>query len=71
MNELNGIVTQVVQVSPIMKIFRIAPDGWELPDYKAGQFCALFLPASHPRVPEATEEPEKLDPNKMIKKAYP
>lgn len=70
MNELNGIITQVVQVSPIMKIFRIAPDGWELPDYKAGQFCALFLPASHPRVPEATEEPEKLDPNKMIKKAY-
>ncbi|RLD67071.1 MAG: hypothetical protein DRI84_03430 [Bacteroidetes bacterium] len=70
MNELNGIVTQVVQVSPIMKIFRIAPDGWELPDYKAGQFCALFLPASFPRVPESTEETEKLDPDKMIKKAY-
>ena len=48
-DELNGIITQVVQVSPTMKVFRIAPDGWELPDFKSGQFCALFLHASTPR----------------------
>lgn len=70
MTELNGIVTQVLQVSPIMKIFRIAPDGWELPDFKAGQFVALSLPGSAPRCAEATEEFEPAEPDKMIKRAY-
>jgi len=70
MNELNGIVTQVIQVSPTMKVFRIAPDGWELPDFKSGQFCALFLPGTAPRCAEATDEPEISNPDKMIKKAY-
>jgi ferredoxin--NADP+ reductase len=70
MNELNGIITQVVQVSPTMKVFRIAPDGWELPDFKSGQFCALFLPATAPRCAEATDEFETPAPDKMIKRAY-
>ena len=70
MNELNGIVVQIVQISPIMKVFRIAPDGWELPDFKAGQFCALGLPASSNRCAEATEESETHEPEKIIKKAY-
>ncbi len=70
MNELNGIITQVIQVSPTMKVFRIAPDGWELPDFKAGQFCALFLPGSAPRCAEATQEFEEIAPDKMIKRAY-
>lgn len=70
MDELNGIVTQVVQVSPIMKVLRIAPDGWELPKFIAGQFVALFLPPSASRCAEATEEPFKTDDDKMIKRAY-
>lgn len=70
MNELNAIITQVVQVSPTMKVFRIAPDGWELPDFKPGQFCALYLPGSAPRCAEATDEMETPDPDKMIRKAY-
>jgi len=70
MNELNGIISQVVQVSPTMKVFRIAPDGWELPDFKSGQFCALFLPGSAPRCVESTPDREAIDPDKMIKKAY-
>ncbi len=69
-NELNSIVTQVIQVSPSMKIFRIVPDGWELPDFEPGQFVALFLPASCERCSEATEEFKKINPNKMIKRAY-
>ncbi|MGL1902304.1 MAG: ferredoxin--NADP reductase [Fibrobacterales bacterium] len=69
-DELNGIVTQVTQVSPIMKVIRIAPDGWELPDFVAGQFCALFLPPDATRCPEATEEPYPNKPDKMIKRAY-
>lgn len=57
MDELNAIITQVVQVSPIMKVFRISPDGWELPEFTPGQFVALFLPPLAGRCAEATEEP--------------
>jgi len=70
MNELNGIITQIIQVSPTMKVFRVAPDGWELPDFKAGQFCALSLPGSTPRCEEATDEFEEIADDKMIRRAY-
>lgn len=70
MSEMNGIVTQVQQISPIMKIIKIKPVGWELPEFKPGQFCALALPASAERCAEATEEPKELAPDKMIKRAY-
>jgi len=70
MNELNGIISQVVEVSPIMKVFRIAPVGWELPDFKAGQFCALYLPASAEKITESTADYKEFDPDKMIKRAY-
>ena len=70
MNELNSIVTQVIQVSPIMKILRITPNGWELPEFESGQFVALSLPGSAPRCAEASEEIKPSDPDKMIKRAY-
>ena len=70
MNELNGIITQIIQVSPTMKVFRIAPDGWDLPDFKAGQFCALYLPGGTTRCEEATAEFEEVADDKMIRKAY-
>ncbi len=70
MAELNCFVTQILQVSPIMKIIRIKPDGWELPEYKAGQFVALGLHASASRCADATDEPRKLAPTKLIKRAY-
>ncbi len=69
-NELNAIVTQIVQVSPSMKIIRISPDGWELPDFKAGQFVALSLPPSVPRCAEATAEFKDVNPEKLVKRAY-
>lgn len=69
-NKLNAVVTQIVQVSPSMKIFRIVPDGWELPDFVSGQFTALALPGTAPRVKDATPDPEDFDPNKMIKRVY-
>ena len=69
-NELNSVITQIIQVSPSMKIFRIAPQGWELPDFNPGQFVALFLPGSASRCSEATEEFKKSEPDKMIKRAY-
>lgn len=70
MEKMNGIVTQVQQVSPIMKIIKIKPDGWELPDFKPGQFVALGLPASAPRCTDSTEETSESAPDKMIKRAY-
>ncbi len=70
MEELNAVVQQVLQVSPIMKVFRIAPIGWELPDFKPGQFVGIGLPPSSSRCPEATEEPEVPNPDKLIKRAY-
>lgn len=70
MNEFNAIVTQVIQISPIMKVFRIAPDGWELPEFKAGQFVAVSLPGTAERCKEATDEMPIEDQDKMIKRAY-
>jgi ferredoxin/flavodoxin---NADP+ reductase len=70
MNELNCFVTQVLQVSPIMKILRIKPDGWELPEYKPGQFIALGLYGAAPRTDFATEEHTRVEPEKLIKRAY-
>jgi len=69
MEELNAVITQVVQISPLMKVFKVTPD-WELPEFKPGQFVALSLPASAPRCPEAAEEFEKLEGDKSIKRAY-
>lgn len=71
MQELNSIVTQIIQVSPIMKIIRVKTDGWEFPEYKAGQFVALALYAKDERCAEATKEHvDQEDPDKLIKRAY-
>ena len=70
MEDLNAVVQQVVQVSPIMKVFRIAPVGWELPEFKPGQFVAIGLPPTSSKCAEATEEPVEPDPDKLIKRAY-
>ena len=68
--EYNSVVTQIVQVSPIMKILRIKPEGWKLPDFTAGQFVALGLYDEIPRCAEATEEFKLPKPGKLIKRAY-
>lgn len=71
MNELNSVVTQVLQVSPIMKIMRVKPVGWEFPEFKGGQFVALALPGSAVRCDSATDEFETPEnPDKLIKRAY-
>lgn len=71
MNELNSVITQILQVSPIMKIIRIKPIGWDFADFKGGQFVALALPGTAARCADATDEPyPPKDPNKLIKRAY-
>lgn len=69
-DQLNSKVTQVVQVSPTMKIIRVAPVGWELPEFVPGQFVALFLPETAERCESATEEHKPSPKGKMIKRAY-
>ncbi|NOR85997.1 MAG: ferredoxin--NADP reductase [Bacteroidales bacterium] len=71
MNELNSVIVQILQVSPIMKIIRIKPIGWEFPEFKGGQFVALALPGSAERCNDSTDEFETpADPDKLIKRAY-
>lgn len=70
MNELNSVIVQILQVSPIMKIIRVKPIGWEFPEYKGGQFVALGLPGTAERCGDATDEFETPDSDKLIKRAY-
>ncbi len=70
MNELNCVITQTIQVSPIMKIIRVAPRTCDLPNFEAGQFVALYLPGSAERCAEATDEATVTEPDSMVKRAY-
>ncbi len=68
--ELNCVITQTVQVSPIMKIIKVKPNGWHFPNFEAGQFVGLGLAPDAPRSSEATEEHAPPKPDKLIKRAY-
>ncbi len=67
---LNAVVAQKIEVSPGLMILRVVPDGWDLPDFKAGQFTVLGLPGTAPR--HAFSDPEETlkDPEKLVRRAY-
>ena len=69
--ELNARLVQKIEVSPSLAIMRFVPEGWELPDFKPGQFAVIGVPATAPRC-HIAEEPDDVpdDPNKLIKRAY-
>lgn len=69
-DELNCVITQSVQVSPIMKIIKVKPEGWKFPSFEAGQFVALGLPPESPRCATSTDEFEAPKPDKLIRRAY-
>lgn len=69
-DQLNCIITQSVQVSPIMKIIKVKPNGWKFPEFEAGQFVALGLSPYAPRCTTATDEFEPPKPEKLIRRAY-
>ena len=69
-DQLNCVITQSVQVSPIMKIIKVKPEGWKFPEFEAGQFVALGLAPDAKRCNEATEEFEQPKPDKLIRRAY-
>ena len=68
--ELNCVITQSIQVSPIMKIIKVKPVEWSFPAFTAGQFVALGLPPEAPRCIESTEEFAAPATDKLIKRAY-
>jgi len=67
---LNAVVTQRTDIAPGLMIIRVIPDGWELPEFKAGQFTLLGLPCGAPRCEGSDDEPPPEDPDKMIVRAY-
>ncbi len=70
MLNLNAVVSQKIEVSPGLIILRLVPDGWELPDFKSGQFSVLGLPGTARRNIFADPEPELKQPDKLIRRAY-
>lgn len=69
-SELNSIVSHIMQVSPTMKIVRVKPDSWDLPDFTAGQFISLGLPESASRIADSTPEEKQYKPGKIIRRMY-
>ncbi len=69
-DQLNCVITQSVQVSPIMKIIKVKPVGWKLPSFEAGQFVALGLPPDSTRCSASTDEYEQPKPDKLVRRAY-
>jgi ferredoxin--NADP+ reductase len=69
--ELNAVVAQKVEVAPGLIILRIIPDGWELPEFTAGQFGVLGLYGDAPRYAYAEKEDSPPPPaDKLIRRAY-
>ena len=67
---LNSRIAQRVDLSPELIILRVIPDGWELPNFKPGQFAVLGLPGTAKRTEYSDPEEELTKPNKLIKRAY-
>jgi ferredoxin--NADP+ reductase len=68
--ELNAILAQRVDLAPGLAIFRVAPQGWTLPEFHPGQYAVLGLPGSAPRCPDSDSEDPPPDPVKLIRRAY-
>jgi len=66
----NAVVLHREDLSPVLTILRIAPRGWELPDFLPGQYGTIGLPPTAPRTPGCDPDPEPLPADKLIKRAY-
>ena len=67
--ELNAVVLQRIEVAPGLIILRLAPEGWELPEFESGQFAVIGLPGAAPRYQFSDPDKER-DPDKLIRRAY-
>jgi ferredoxin/flavodoxin---NADP+ reductase len=75
--EPNAILAHRIEAAPGLGIFRIAPDGWPLPQFAPGQYAVIGLPASAPRTPLSDPEERKNGngngnggPDRLIRRAY-
>lgn len=81
--ETNAVVTSRIALSDELAILRMTPDGWDIPEFKAGQFTTIGLPKSAPRCAhslpnqreidaekKAVEAGKAVDPDKLVKRAY-
>jgi ferredoxin--NADP+ reductase len=68
--KLNARVALKDELTPRLMIMRIVADGWQLPDFKPGQFTVLGLPESAPRCSLSEPEMSPADPHKLIRRAY-
>ncbi len=59
--EPNSVVISHIDVAPGMMILRLSPDGWELPEFHAGQYAMVGLPSSVPRCDGSEPESDKSD----------
>lgn len=66
---LNSTVVGRFDVTPELMILRVKPDGG-VPEFIPGQYVALGLLGSTPRLPGAAPEIEIPAPDKVIKRAY-
>lgn len=68
--ELNAIVSETILVNAETLIIRVVPDGWELAEHHPGQYCVIGLPGSALRCDLSEPDEQKVDPEKMIIRAY-
>ena len=68
--KLNAVVREREDLTDNLMILRVAPDGWALPAFDAGQFAVLGLPAEAPRHAGCEDEKELAKPNSMVRRAY-
>jgi ferredoxin--NADP+ reductase len=68
--ELNAVVTQKIEMAPGLMVVRVVPDGWDLPEFKPGQFAVLGLPGEADRSKLADAEDEPARPDLLIRRAY-
>src|SRR3989338_7779443 len=70
-DELNAILAERIDFGPALAIFRVIPKGWDIPNFKPGQYSTLGVYGSTARA--AGCEPDKTpiaDPTKILKRAY-
>ena len=68
--EHNAILTERRDIAPGLAVFRVAPDGWDIREFKAGQYVVLGLPGSAPRCPESDAEETAPPADRFIRRAY-
>ncbi len=69
--ELNAIVIRRVELNHELALFRIQPDGWTYPEFRAGQFANIGLPWTAPKFEGC--EPDTAtptDPEEIIRRSY-